>query len=245
MAKKAAAQLTASREELEALAKEMNGVMGLDPAIKIGRKVADDALLDSIKEQMEEITSSDFEVLGDGEAGTDFFSDEAAATLKALGFDVPEKEESDEADEPEEDEEPEEEEEEVKKDNKKEAPEKTKPVDKKAAAKEVVEEEKPAPKKDVVKDVQMKGKVKVALKRNDKKVKESYTRSNALADALHATAKTPMSKGEICKMSDDLYVKNGGETSAYVSEAMFRYGISTMLVLGVVLRTDKGFKYNG
>lgn len=91
-----------NREQLEALATEMNLVMGLEPPIKISKKLDDEGLIEKIKEEAEgQIYASDFEEdPGDDEKVV--FSAEAATTLMALGVEVADDENGDDAEETEE-----------------------------------------------------------------------------------------------------------------------------------------------
>lgn len=83
-----------NREALENLAREMNEVMGLEPAIKISKKLDDEGLIEKIKEEAEgQIYASDFEEDPEDDEKV-IFSEEAAETLKALGIEVVEDETS-------------------------------------------------------------------------------------------------------------------------------------------------------
>jgi len=95
---KAAKAPEVTRAELEALAKEMNEVMGLDPAIKFNRKTTDEALLEMIKAEAVDpesgepcIYDTDFQEDPEDEEKV-VFSEDAEKTLEALGIEIAEEE---------------------------------------------------------------------------------------------------------------------------------------------------------
>lgn len=244
-----------TRDQLVKLASEMNEVMGLEPAIKISKKLDDESLIEKIKAEAEgQIYASDFEEDPEDDEKV-VFTEEAAETLKALGIEVAEDEGSEDSEEeteeepedaePEEEVEEEEEEEKPKKGAKgeKEEPKKAakgKKVD--VEEEEEEEEEKPAKKpskgaKEAPKKA-AKGKAKAEPKKA-KKVK--YTRSEALVDALKFFKKGATKK-EIVEKSDELYVAQGGDSGMVVSEAMFRYGVPTLLLLEHIELNDGKYK---
>lgn len=91
--------------------------------------------------------------------------------------------------------------------------------------------------------VSKKGKKKVSKKKTkatpkkDKADVQKYTRSHALVDAFKMGGGT---KQEMIKNADELYVKNGNGGNLNVSEALLRYVMPTLLILGVVSETEKG-----
>lgn len=88
MAKKSAKVEAPSREELVALAKQMNEVMGLEPKIKTTSKVSDDDLLENImSEAVGNIYETDFEEDEEDDEKV-IFNDESTATLKKLGVEI-------------------------------------------------------------------------------------------------------------------------------------------------------------
>lgn len=129
-----------NREALEALAREMNEVMGLEPAIKISKKLDDESLIEKIKAEAEgQIYASDFEEDSEDDEKV-VFTEEAAETLKALGIEVAEDEVSEDSEE-EEQEEPEDIEDEEEEEEEEPAPKKG------AKGKKVDVEEEEKPKK--------------------------------------------------------------------------------------------------
>lgn len=108
MAKKSAKKEELSREQLVILAKEMNSVMGLEPAISVKKSVSDEDLLENIlSEATGQVYQTDFEEDPEDDE-KEIFSDEAADMFKVLGVEVvasdevPSDEEDDETEEEEE-----------------------------------------------------------------------------------------------------------------------------------------------
>lgn len=196
------AKLKVSREQMEALATQMNeGVVTgdgttvkVEPAIDFGKKISDTKLRKALEGELPEVQ------------GDDKFTDENWATINLLNGVEPAaveepatEEKTDEApvEEPE--------------------PEKEEKPEKKAPAKKVE---------------------KTTEKAADKSAKKGirYTRSEALADALKAG---PGTKKEIVDRSDALFVKNAdGKPNQVVSEAMYRYGVPLLKLLGFAEEND-------
>jgi len=83
-----AKKVKVSREELVAFAREMNEVMGLDPAISLKKSVTDEELLENImSEGVDNIYATDFEEDEEDDEKV-IFSDEAKKTMKKLGIEV-------------------------------------------------------------------------------------------------------------------------------------------------------------
>lgn len=225
---------TATRQQLEELAEEMNEVMELTVPIKFGKKTPDDKLIELIMAEAEEVYTTDFEENED--ADRVIFTEDAADTMKILGI-VPK--EPEDADDEEEEDEP--------------APA---PVKSKGKAKTKVvepeedndeeddepeedddEEDEPEPPKrkpksaPAVAPVKSKGKA-------EKSVEKVYTRARAFVDALNEGAG---SKQELMERADELYVeKTGGESNLTVTEVTFRYTMPVLLIKGFVKKDDQG-----
>lgn len=236
------------RGELVSLAEEMNSVMGLDPVIKFGKKVTDEELIKAIRTEAKEIYAADFEEDPE-DADKEFFTADAKKTLTKLGIEIPEDEEgeTEEAEEEETEEEPEEKpakkgkgkakpEPEPEEEGEEEEEEEEKPVKKgkgKKAAEEEEEDEKPA----------KKGKAAPVKKTEapEKKKEASYTRANALADAIESGAKD-MKK--IDEKSNALYVKKGGKDNLREANFFNRNAIRAIVALDLGTVEDGKFTLN-
>lgn len=214
-AKKASAPATPTMEELNALAAEMNDIMGLDPEIDAVADELDEAgLIEVIKE----------EAYDEDEAcqifTTDQFSEEAWETFKALGIEAVEPPAEDGA-------EPEEEEEEAPEEapeEEEEAPEpKKKPAAKKAAAKKTPAK-KPAPA-----EKKAAAPKKAAAKR--------YTRIDAAVEVLSSNVKD---LDKLAEKANDLYAASGGKDN--LNEAKWSINLATAILTGLKLAEVKDNK---
>lgn len=68
--------------------------------------------------------------------------------------------------------------------------------------------------------------------------KERYTRAHAFCDAL--TEKEGITKETLPKLSNDLYVKNGGKSNVQEAKAWSRMGLSILKAMGLVAELEKG-----
>lgn len=222
MARKAKEVELPALEELEALADEINDVLNPTEPIKYSKKTTAEELVEMIKEQAEgNIYEIDFQPDPDYDTVV-IFSEEAEATINALGIEIlkgapppPEKEKEKE------------EEKKPAKGAKKEEPKK--------------EEKKSAPaKKDEKKAALAKKDEKKAASAKKKAEKEepTYTRSGAFVDAV----KKGGTKAEIVALSDKLYVENGGSSNLTVAEALYRYAMPSLKLLDVVTEKDGKIK---
>ena len=251
--KEEAAPEAPSRAELETLATEMNDVMGLDPKIKFNRKTSDDDLLGMIMDNANDpetgetcIYASDFEEDEDDPEKA-VFSEEAEATIVALGIEIGE------------DGEPEEEvvkpaAKGAKADKKaveKEEPKKAAQAAKGKKAKEEEPEEEPAPKKGAkaalakeekkapAKADKKADKPKAAKKEKEKK----YGRADSIADAIAAAKKSKkgITFDALNESSCDLYdEENNEETPRPYSNSWLRAVLTILVAIDAAeLKSDK------
>lgn len=83
-----AATPTATTEQLKALVEEVNTVLNLEPAIKIGRKDSDEDIIAKIKAECEgNVYEIDF-TADENDDTIPFFSEEADATFELLGIEI-------------------------------------------------------------------------------------------------------------------------------------------------------------
>jgi outer membrane biosynthesis protein TonB len=178
-----------TREELIQATEELNNVLGLDPPIKVSKKMTDEELIEKIKEiATDNVYESDCIALSDEDVeGEHFYSEGTVEVFGALGIEIaagsPPNPEEAQADEEKEDEpEPEVEEKPVKSKKEKAAP-----------------AEKPAKEK----------KEKAPAKEKSK----SVTRTDCFCNALLAIDKKGKSIDDIAEEIDEAYVKGGGKSN--------------------------------
>jgi len=237
-----------TREALENLYKEMEEVFQPDvPFKKISKKTTDADLIELIKKEAVDEDGNSTIYTTDMEEDPEnpdkvIFSEEAEDTIKLLGIEIvePEEEGGEEKAEPAKEEAP-------AKEEKKAAKNDAKPAKnaKKEEAKAPVKEEKGKAAKSAPAAKEDKKAAKEAPKGKAKADKpatgNSYTRSIALVDALKDTLTNgPATKKEICDLSDELYVEQGGKSGAFVAEVMFRYTVPALIALGIVEKGDGG-----
>lgn len=238
MAKKAKEAALPTRENLEALAGEVNTVLNCDPAIKFTKKTTDVELVEMIKTEVKDgVYEIDF-TEDEQDKSIPVFSEESRADFAAIGIEVlpGSPDDGDESVEDGEEVIEEEIQEELPLEDEVEPePVATKAKGKPAKTKEVPVKapEKPAKAKTPPAKATTKATPEKAVK-----TAEKFTRNNALVAALLLTTKTPMTKQEICELSDSIYVEHGGASGAFVSEVIFRYGVPCLVELGVVEKTD-------
>jgi vacuolar-type H+-ATPase subunit I/STV1 len=90
-------------------------------------------------------------------------------------------------------------------------------------------------------------KVKVDKPVKEKKTKtaskeKKYTRSNALIDALKKFSGG--TREEIVNNADVLFTENGGNTNTNVSNYMFGYVMPSLIILGIVSKSDDKYIWN-
>jgi len=237
-----------TREALEQLYKEMEEVFQPDaPFKKVSKKTTDAELIELIKKEAVDEEGNSTIYTTDMEEDEEnpnkvIFSEDAEETIKALGIEIVEPEDAGEEDAPEP--EPVKEAAKPAKNGKKEeskAPAKEEPKKGAKAAPAAKEEKKPA-----AKEAPKKEEKKPAGKAPGKSAPapaNNYTRSIALVDALKDTlANGPATKQEICDLSDELYVEQGGKSGAFVAEVMFRYTVPALIALGIVEKNGNQFK---
>jgi hypothetical protein len=213
----------ATREELVALATEVNAVLNLDTPIKFGKKVSDEELAEAI---VKECTNNVYEI--------DFIEDEADVTIPVyseiqkeifalLGIAIRPGSPADNQtpeDVPVEDEQPEED-----------APE---PVATKTKANKKADKKADAP-----------AKVTPASKAPAKEKKEKgskYTRYTACAEVV-SSGKT-LTIAEIAEKADALFVKNGGSSNFSEAKKNVHQENKTTVALGIAILDAKGFTYS-
>lgn len=226
-----------TREELVALAEEMNAVMGLDPAIKIKKKDTDEEVIEKIKAEAE-IYETDFQPDPDDE-DKEYFTDEAAKLFKKLGIEVvvaDDATEDTDEDIEDEDEETEEEEEVVEE-----------PAPKKGKGKKVVEpepedeeeevvEEKPAKKTKAAKAEEKPAKAEKAPKKEKAEKVSRISREEVFAKFVKDGK--PHTKDEMIQNQLDEY--GGTENWALYQVNTF---VRFMVYFGMMEQTDKGYKF--
>lgn len=211
--KKAAAPATPTMDDLNALAEEMNAIMGLDPEIDAAADELDEAgLIEVIKEEAYD---------EDGACQiftTDEFSEQSWATFKDLGIDAVEPPDGEPAEEEAEEEEAPEEEEEAPEPPKKKAAGKKKAAPKKAAEPKAApaEKKKAAPKK-------------AAAKR--------YTRIDAAVEVLSSNVKD---LDKLAEKANDLYAASGGKDN--LNEAKWSINLAAAILTGLKLAEVKDNK---
>ena len=254
MAKKKVEVELPERSALEALAKEMNEVMGLDPKIKFNRKTTDEELVAMIRENAVDeetgetvIYGSDFEEDSDDPEKV-VFTEDAGNTLDLLDLEI--------GDEPEDDAEPEPEPEPVKK-GKKAEKEVEKPAAKKGKKVEKeeepeVEEEKPA-KKSAKKEVEEKPAAKKKDEKEEKKPAKKaektakYGRADSIADAIVAARKSKkgITYEGLNDASCDLYDKENNEKTARpYSNSWLKSVLTIMVALEVAELKSEKYTFN-
>lgn len=213
------------RDELIALAEEMNEVLQLAPALKITKKMSDEDIVEAIKEQAEgNIYEIDF-TADENDDTVPYFSEEAKATIEALEIEVLEGAPAPKEEEPEEAEE-EEEEEPAKKGKKDEKPVKE---EKKAAAKK---DEKPAKKAEKP----------AKAKKEKKEVEKKFTRDMAVIEAIKELCKKGATFKDIMDRSDAIYVEEGGKS---VPDAVNvnKYTLNGLVAFDVLEVVDGKYKF--
>ena len=222
------AEFVPSMDELKMLADEVNAVLNPTTPVKYSKKTTVEELLESIKaEATGNIYEIDFQPDPDDDAVI-VFSEEAEELIKKLGIEIKEgaPEVADANEEPADEDAPEEVEEvEEVKETRKEKAARKKAEKEEATKTDAKKKDKPAPAKE------------------EKVKKSNFTRNNALVAALLKTVKKPMTKQEICELSDTIYIENGGESGAFVAEVMFRYSVPAFVELGHIIKKDGTFQY--
>lgn len=222
-----------SREELVALAQEVNAVLNLEVAIKYGKKVTDEELAAAIvKECKNNVYEIDF--TEDAEDATiPFYTEDAEETFKALGIEVlpgsPSDSEAEVAVEEVAVEELVEEEVEVpepKATGKKGGKKEEAPAKEETKKKDTKKEDAPAKKKEVK--------------------EETYSRADALVEVLKSKAKkAAMTSKDIIEAVDALYVKNGGNEGIAMAFNVVKYTLPVMAKLGHIEKEGSKYKYVG
>jgi len=203
------------KKDLKKLAKEMNKVMGLDPAIDL--KLDAEKLEDYIKKSLDEVYDTDIEPENEGD---DCFSDAAVKTLAELGHEYAQKY-LEKQDEGEEEPEPE--------------PEEKKPS-RRSSSKGKKKEE---PKKEE-KPSRSKGSKKEEPKQSKKSDKEPTTRKMTRLDSIvQGIANAHKQKknwelDEITKITNELYSSNGGKENHREAKFFVNIAIQCMAGIGVV-----------
>lgn len=204
-----------TREELSALVDELNSILGLDPAIKVSKKMTDEELIEKIKEiATDNVYESDCKALSDDDVeGEHFYSEDAVKVFGMLGIEIaagspPEQSTESPA--------------EVKEEVEEKAPAKGK-------------KEKAAPAEKPAKEKKEKA---APVKEKKEKKERKYTRANAIVDAIEAGDGT---KEEIIKKSNELFMKNNpdAEDSPMSAKGMFNCVIPTLVAAGYITY-DKG-----
>lgn len=223
MAKKKVEEVVAdapTRDELVALATEVNAVLNLDNPIKFGKKVSDDDLIDAI---VTECTGNVYEIdfIEDpNDATIPIYSEVSSEIFALLGIDIlpgsPDDNQSTpepDADEPDAEEDAD-------------APE---PASVKKGGKPA-KAEKPAKAPKAEKPAKA------------KKESNKYTRYTATA-AVIGSGKA-LTVAEIADKSDALYVKNGGVTNLVEAKKNVDQVIKATLALGIATLDANGFTYS-
>ena len=212
--------MSVKREDLIKAAKELNDVLGLDPQIKTGKKVADKELIDQLLEAADLILPEDdiseetmrvIKLLKKGESVEDE-EDEEVEVDEEL------EEEDEEIDEEELEEE--EEEEEMEEDDAEDVD-----VEDEDELEEEEEEPKPAPKEEKPKA------------KKTPSVQTTLTRVAAAALAIK-NSKEPLTIEELVKAADELYVKEGGKPNLKESQSNTVKALQALIVFGVVEEKD-------
>jgi len=208
-----------NKKILVKVAKELNGVMGLDPEIEIDGD--EKSILKQIEENVSEIEPEDK------------WSTKTEQFLKEQGYiDSDEEENGDNDDEIEEDDT------EVKKSKA------VKKSTKKKSKKAVTKKEKKTGTKKAVKRAVKKTAKKMVKKSTKKKITKSnkpksfiYTRSHALVDAL----KKGGTKEQMIKNASILYVKKGGADNENVAKALLGYVLPSLIIIKFVTKNNNKY----
>jgi hypothetical protein len=234
MAKKVVVELP-TREELVALATEVNAVLNLDAPIKFGKKVSDDDLIEAIRK---ECTNNVYEIdfIEDpndpaipiySEVQKEIFGLIDVVILPGSPNDAPNEDDvayeepETEIEEPEDIPEP--------------IATKTKADKKQKANSDAVSSSK------TDKQAPVKGKTAVAKEKASKDAR--FTRSDAWKIAVEATANKPLTKEELIVACDKVFVDNGGVKTSN-STNYFKYLIAPFIAFGILeITSDKKLKF--
>lgn len=210
-----------TREELVALTGELNNILGLDPAIKVTKKMTDEELIEKIKEiATDNVYESDCTALSDEDVeGEHFYSEDAVKVFGMLGIEIaagspPEAgiESATDAEEAEEVEE----------------------VEEKTPAKGKKEKAAPAEKPAKEKKEKAPAKEKVAR----------YSRANAFADAVVKTKadKKAVKLDDLADAANSIYMEKGNKDN--IKEAKWYQGtvVPALVAMGVAEVSDGSFK---
>ena len=211
-----------TREELSALVDELNNILGLDPAIKVSKKMTDEELIEKIKEiATDNVYESDCTALSDEDVeGEHFYSEDAVKVFGMLGIEIaagsPPEAGAESTADAEEAEEVEEE------------------VEEKAPAKGKNEKSAPAEKPAKEKKEKAPAKEKVAR----------YSRANAFADAVVKTKadKKAVKLDDLADAANSIYMEKGNKDN--IKEAKWYQGtvVPALVAMGVAEVSDGSFK---
>jgi hypothetical protein len=215
-----------TRAELEALATEMNEVMGLEPKIKFNRKTTDEALIAAIMENASDpdtgetaIYESDFEE-DEEDPEKIIFTQDADATMEMLGIEVG-------SDEPAEEAVPE-----VKKTAKELKAEALAAEKTAAAAKETPKAGRGAKAAPAAKETPKAAPAKEKPAKAAKETKEKFTRYMSVAAVLKEGK--ALSEADLAAKSDDLYAKKGGNSGIAQAERIVDRAMQLLTALDVL-----------
>lgn len=210
-----------TREELVALTGELNNILGLDPAIKVSKKMTDEELIEKIKEiATDNVYESDCTALSDEDVeGEHFYSEDAVKVFGKLEIEIaagspPEQPTENPADA---------EEAEVEEEVEEEAPAKGKKEKAAPAEKPAKEKKEKAPAKEKV---------------------ARYSRANAFADAVVKTKadKKAVKLDDLADAANSIYMEKGNKDN--IKEAKWYQGtvVPALVAMGVAEVSDGSFK---